>query len=292
MTAGNLPFALAPRPLGTKALRRLGEAIRDGNLNEDHIDSYDEVMAWYNDLAEGVHEILEDHDWSEILPSCTPKVTSRSKTIDTLREKLQRDHNTPFGNIQDVAGVRVEAPMTLDDQVKVAAEVARIFDHADDCIRDLRTTPHSGYRAVHVWLRDPGRVEIQVRTRLQGAWANMYERAADYIGRYIRYGELPSDPETRKAIEELQDISLTHIKDLEEILTLLAELQSDHQRALSYAEQVFVSPARVPPHVALQLRNQDDKVKEFESKIEKAQNGMLRNVESLQNLFESFKKEH
>ncbi len=50
----------------------------------------------------------------------------------------------------------------------------------------------NGYRAVHVIVFPDGiPVEIQVRTRWQHEWAELYEKLADQVGRGIRYGEPP-----------------------------------------------------------------------------------------------------
>jgi hypothetical protein len=69
-------------------------------------------------------------------------------------------------------------------------------------------------------------VEVQVRTDLQDAWANFFERLADSWGRQIRYGEAPTDPDvvtpfadgqptTRsKVVQEALDLS-NLIDDLE-----------------------------------------------------------------------------
>lgn len=77
-------------------------------------------------------------------------------------------------------------------------------------MRDLRDNPHSGYRAVHVWLRLPGgRVEVQIRTVGQSAWANTYERIGDLLGRGIRYNEMPEDQGAREIVELMHQLADT-----------------------------------------------------------------------------------
>lgn len=77
-------------------------------------------------------------------------------------------------------------------------------------MRDLRDNPHSGYRAVHVWLRLPGgRVEVQIRTVGQSAWANTYERIGDLLGRGIRYNEMPEDQDAREIVELMHQLADT-----------------------------------------------------------------------------------
>lgn len=196
-------------PWSGNQLRRLGESIRDGTPAPASGPSYSDVVIWYDDLAAGVQDVLRSLDWESLLTGRQPRITSRSKTIDTLREKLQRSRATPLNNVQDVAGVRFEGDMTLDEQDIVADAIAAAFDHGPDAVHDIRATPHCGYRAVHVWLKLPqGRVEVQVRTLVQGMWANAYEAAADLLGRAIRYGELPSDPEAAQFVRTLQKLSI------------------------------------------------------------------------------------
>lgn len=174
-------------------------------------------MVFYNDVAAETQAKIAALDWSPLLGDIIPEVTSRPKTIDTLRQKLQRERTTPLQNIQDIAGVRFEAEMTLDEQDAVSHAIAGVFNHErTDCERDLRNNAHSGYRAVHLWLRLPARVEVQIRTHLQGQWANTYEAAADVLGREIRYGELPGHRAGRRFVESLQEVSTREIRELEE----------------------------------------------------------------------------
>nr|WP_254069338.1 hypothetical protein [Herbiconiux sp. VKM Ac-2851] len=166
-------------------------------------------MIWYNDLAAEVQKSIASLDWASLLGPRPPDVTSRGKTRDTLVQKLRRQEDVPLHLVQDIAGVRFEADMTLDEQDAVAVAIAGLFGLPADssAIKDMREAHHSGYRAVHIWLQLEGRVEIQIRTQLQGEWANMYERASDVFGRDIRYGALPIDGTARKIVEAVQQMS-------------------------------------------------------------------------------------
>ncbi len=174
-------------------------------------------MVYYNDLAAEVLVALQTYDWAALLGHNDFRISSRPKTIDTLRQKLRRQPNHTIATINDVAGVRFEARMTLVQQEIVAKAIADAYGQKNDSISDLRETHHSGYRAMHVRLTFPGvgRVEVQVRTYMQGAWANAYERAADVFGRETRYGDIPQDETVRTIVETLQTISTSFIRDYE-----------------------------------------------------------------------------
>lgn len=108
----------------------------------------------------------------------------------------------------DFAGVRVDLDCTLDEQLALAEEIADHFGPDRSRVKDIRDEPHSGYRAVHVWLRLPaGRVEVQIRTLGQSVWANTYERMGDLFGRGIRYGETPDNPVVGTVVDAMKTIS-------------------------------------------------------------------------------------
>jgi ppGpp synthetase/RelA/SpoT-type nucleotidyltranferase len=69
--------------------------------------------------------------------------------------------------------------------------VARPFREALEVDRNLN--PSSGYRAIHLVVRDFGvPYEIQIRTELQDRWAQLSERLNDYYPG-IKYGKGPPD---------------------------------------------------------------------------------------------------
>lgn len=235
-------------PWSLKSLRKLGVWICDhpDENPPSTLPTYDDVMVFYNELAAATQAEIEGWDWAPLLGDRVREVTSRPKTIDTLREKLKRDHATPLQSVQDIAGVRFEAEMTLDEQDAVVEAIAGHFrrpDDPDSCrVRDMREEPHSGYRAVHLWLRLPARVEVQVRTHLQGQWANTYEALADIEGRRIRYGKFPEEKQSRVLVETLQKLSTEYIAPHEKALNetrlirLLLEEMSPEDAATAEAE--------------------------------------------------------
>lgn len=167
---------------------------------------YNDVMLWHNELAAEIAAVLYTTNWR----SCSSDlfdITARPKTIDTLVQKLQRERKLTLDDVQDLAGVRIDADITLDVQTALADEIAAHFGERSR-VRDLRDDPHSGYRAVHVWLRLPaGRVEVQIRTVPQSEWANTYERLGDRFGRGIRYDETPETEAARTMVAVMHQIS-------------------------------------------------------------------------------------
>jgi Region found in RelA / SpoT proteins len=113
-----------------------------------------------------------------------------------LTDKLCRIHGFELSRMQDLAGARIVVD-DLQAQDEVTAKI-RGFYESRGCackVVDRREDPRFGYRAVHLVVRvDELLVEIQVRTELQDAWAQMVERIADRWGRGIRYGEEPDSP--------------------------------------------------------------------------------------------------
>jgi len=228
----------APPDWSGKQLKRLGQAIVDPESVTGSHPPYHEVMEWHADLADEVSSQIADRSWASL--SGSMDVSSRAKTIDTLREKLMRETHLNLNQVQDLAGVRVDFEGNLEEQTAFAEELAAYFGGEPRAlVKDIRQEPHSGYRAVHLWLRLPaGRVEVQLRTRYQSAWANLYERLGDLLGRHIRYGD-PGSGVEREVVEGMQRQS-SLLQDAEEkhleILKLRASLEETEQEIEELAE--------------------------------------------------------
>jgi ppGpp synthetase/RelA/SpoT-type nucleotidyltranferase len=165
-------------------LNRIGEKLRDG-IPLDPAEAAD--FDWFREsrgeaLSDALAPLLVVLSRANVVGS----LTSRVKTRDTLIQKLQRE-TTKLAQVQDVAGARYVVEGGHLAQDLVVAELKRGFDVIRDY--DRRESPMFGYRAVHVVIRFRDcLIEVQVRTRLQHAWAEANERIADLWGRDLRYG--------------------------------------------------------------------------------------------------------
>jgi ppGpp synthetase/RelA/SpoT-type nucleotidyltranferase len=131
--------------------------------------------------------------------------TGRIKTEKSTVEKLRRQ-STRLSQVQDLAGLRIVATGTELEQDELASEIAERLQIVDR--DDRRKEPQFGYRALHLIADvDGSLVEIQVRTRLQHAWAEAFEKLADATGRGIRYGAQPDSEQAARVIELMMRIS-------------------------------------------------------------------------------------
>lgn len=249
-------------PWSGKMLRRLGESIIDPTAPAERHPTYEDVMAWHSDLSDAVSSRIATHQWASLHAGFD--VSSRAKTIDTLREKLIRESNLKLNQVQDLAGVRVDIDGDLDDQTSFCQELASLFGGEPRAtVRDIRQHPHSGYRAVHVWLRLPaGRVEVQVRTRQQSAWANAYERLGDLLGRQIRYGGY-ADGSAQRVVEGMQKLA-DGLKTTEE----------QHAEALKMQARVEVLERAIDSMLLDEETAGDERVQQFQQEATRRRRAM------------------
>lgn len=189
-----------PLPISKSQADRLGQRLAGpGPHSNDDIALLEQVLITYAGVvvaARQALDVLEDESFRNV------SITGRAKTTLTTLEKLARNKSR-LSSIEDLAGVRIVADITLSEQDAIVARVCDLFGGVACCKPiDRRIDPRSGYRAVHVVAKLDGLpVEVQVRTRCQDAWANAFERIADAVGRGIRYGE-PADPTGNPRLDE------------------------------------------------------------------------------------------
>ncbi len=180
-------------------MKQLGKRLVRDEPSEADLAMLEAVLAHYTGVALAAERQVRALV-SATRPDLDAVVVSRAKTTGTLVQKLQRETHLQLSTIDDLAGVRVVANMDLADQDDVVRRLARAFGVDRSRVRDRRTAPSHGYRAVHLLAKSDGApVEIQVRTFLQSRWAEVYESVADVWGRQIRYGGQPDAADEQEA---------------------------------------------------------------------------------------------
>lgn len=157
----------------------LGDRLREGVIDVEALRNLDAFRSEFSIAYRYVEDMLGD--------KLRYVVTGRpSKSTVAIVEKLKRE-STRLSQMQDIAGCRIITP---DIQAQDAmCDVATVM-LGDVSIVDRRVNPTNGYRAVHLIAKHQGKaVEIQVRTRVQHAWAEMSEKISDTYGQGIKYGK-------------------------------------------------------------------------------------------------------
>ena len=162
---------------------RAGRTLLRALTGVDPVPSAEE-LAQATDVAEAFRQAHRDPMLSARmdLRSCLEaeglaeaELGQRLKRLPTVVDKLRRLPTMKLSSLQDLGGCRA----VLATQAEVARVQERFMitsrqrNGVDDTVRDYVARPRdSGYRAVHLWTRYQGwRVEVQLRTRLQHAWA-------------------------------------------------------------------------------------------------------------------------
>lgn len=165
--------------LSNSQIDKIGAKLRAGDIDADCLRKLESFRGLYVRAYRHVEDMLENKMG---LP-----ITGRpSKSTVAIVEKLKRE-TIRLSQIQDIAGCRVLVG-GLFEQDNLVEALLILFTNVE--VDDKRRTPTNGYRAVHVIVWHEGRpVEIQVRTRLQHAWAEISEKIADDHGHDIKYGK-------------------------------------------------------------------------------------------------------
>ncbi len=156
--------------------------------HEELLSKYESQYPLYVELASRVKQLLADLlDESEV---SIQLIECRAKTVESLAEKVCRpgkNYSQELSSLPDLAGVRVIAHYLVDiDSINsLIRKTFEVIENESDDKADALDVDKFGYRSVHFvvmqkaerlslpeWKKFQGmKVEIQVRTVLQHAWA-------------------------------------------------------------------------------------------------------------------------
>lgn len=164
--------------LSKSRIDALGQQLRTGRADAACLRDLERFRALYMPAYREVEKVLTEQ--------MHLKITGRpSKSTVAIAEKLRRE-TTRLSQVQDIAGCRVLCT-NIDAQDRFVGTMKILLGRTT--VDDKRENPTNGYRAVHVVaIRSGSPVEIQVRTALQHAWAEISEKLADQFGHSIKYG--------------------------------------------------------------------------------------------------------
>jgi ppGpp synthetase/RelA/SpoT-type nucleotidyltranferase len=258
--------------LSRSAINRLGKSIKDSCDVNQVVRS--DVFLEYRSLGSVVQNEFHK-SIADLLPNRS--VSSRVKTIGTIKEKLQREQSLQLSNMDDAVGIRVTSDMTLYEQDEVAGQILTVYP--DSVVKDRRLHPTSGYRALHIIVKhEIIRVEIQIRTEIQSIWANAFERLADDWGRQIRYGGDPNCDihgivsKRKDYVQSLSDISLNELAFLEREISQVSEsmVKNRVQRDTSFDRRKTKPRTKEEARRAFILNHVDHLASVSSNKIEEA----------------------
>lgn len=181
---------ISKRTISKTAVDRAGDVLRESASNDELREAMRLVSAWrdlhfaplaaLNALLRRV--LVREGRWEAAL------VARRLKRMESIVRKLRRFPAMKASRMQDMGGVRV----ILDSVEDVHAFHERLLAARDKCGLEPESPPvdyiaqpkPDGYRSLHQVFRHDGgrnphlaglRVELQIRTHLQHAWATAVE---------------------------------------------------------------------------------------------------------------------
>lgn len=150
------------------------------------VESYENNRYLYKELAKKVKNIIEEVLKSKDINFNT--IDCRAKAINSYKEKIKKkDYQNPITDVKDYSGIRVITYIN-SEVIKVCDIIEKIFDiiEKEDKAKKLDDN-YFGYKSIHYIAKLPNEriklleykkfeglsFEIQVRTLLQHAWAEI-----------------------------------------------------------------------------------------------------------------------
>ncbi len=170
------------------ALNRAGKALRRGDYSDGELEALTEWRQVNADELSNIRSTVNAALRREDIDKSDAIVSQRLKRLPTIINKLKRFPNMALANMQDISGIRI---VCKDMAVlsSAAKSLEGIFEKRNDYLND---PVESGYRSIHFTkqLKSKVRVELQLRTELQHAWATAVE-ISDVI--HATEGEMKTD---------------------------------------------------------------------------------------------------
>ena len=181
-------------------INRAGKALATADRDRKSPEFREDMRVLNNWRAAHGFPLSELHDRLRVLATRIAGdavVSQRLKTTPSTLSKLRRFPRMQLARMQDLGGCR--AALHTIEQVRELRDAYLGWDSGHKLIRDIdyidRPKP-SGYRGVHLVYRYRSDdafnglvIEVQMRSRLQHAWATAVETAGAFLQHALKFSE-------------------------------------------------------------------------------------------------------
>ncbi len=237
---------------------RLGDTLRTEHPDESHLRQLDvyrrSFAGGYEHVVKSIRECLG------LEPTGRP-----AKSTKSIIEKLQRE-SVRLSQMQDIAGCRVIVE-EISEQGHAIEQLTGLFSSVT--IVDRRRNPSHGYRAVHIIAKVSEKpIEIQVRTAVQHAWAELSEKLADVVDPEIKYG---GGPDNFRALLLRASSLMERVEtDQQRLIDALKEAPEEH-----LPERVITAVAAARKELRVQEEELRELLVEFTAAIREEESGAV-----------------
>ncbi|HEY0640784.1 MAG TPA: RelA/SpoT domain-containing protein [Pseudonocardiaceae bacterium] len=190
-----------------KAVQRASRVVGKGTGTDEEVQAARDVLSNYR-LAHAfpLNAVTVTVRQRALAVNPNAVVAERRKRLPTIIDKLKRHPTMSVTTMQDLGGCRVifETVAEVDELVRILEGSPRTKNRVKKVYDYLRDDPgprESGYRGVHLVYEYGAskreyhglRIELQVRTQLQHAWATAVETMDLFSGSELKYGK--GDPD-------------------------------------------------------------------------------------------------
>jgi ppGpp synthetase/RelA/SpoT-type nucleotidyltranferase len=180
-----------------KAVNRAGVSLRESSHDEH--DEYKKVLdnwrachiAPLNSFQKSLRYQLNKLDNEAAL------VSQRLKRYPSILSKLKRNPGMQLSRMQDIGGIRVVVKNMKEVRAieSVFKNGTRVFSKVQGGKDYINYPKDSGYRSVHMIFRCKNgfSIELQIRTKVQHAWATAVETMGTFLDHSLKSSEGPEE---------------------------------------------------------------------------------------------------
>jgi hypothetical protein len=165
-------------------------------LGGDLLQAYFVINNWRSSHSFPLNTFQNNLRWLSRQADATSLIAQRIKRLSSIEQKLRRFPNMQLSQMQDIGGCRavVDSVVSVQKVVSLYKRSRIKHKHAEE-YDYIKNPKQSGYRGIHLVYRyysdrkqtyNGLRIEIQLRSKLQHAWATAVETAGTFTRQALK----------------------------------------------------------------------------------------------------------